>query len=225
MNSENTSSVSNSGTSSETSSGASSDTGFGTGFGAAVNLTPVKTSERIAVIDVVRGFALIGIFLMNIEFFNRSISEIGQGMPFGLTGWDQIASYFVAYFVAGKLWTIFSLLFGMGFAIMLTRSEAKGQNFLKVYVRRILALAAFGLMHHILIWPGDILMSYAIGAAGLLLIFFAPAWWFALLIGVSVMPLVLLQWDVFGAVIFAVVTSGVTAFYIRVEKKIRLISW
>lgn len=188
------------------------------------SLAPVKTSERIAVIDVVRGFALIGIFLMNIEFFNRSISEIGHGMPPGLTGWDQIASYFVAYFVAGKFWTIFSLLFGMGFAIMLTRSEHKGQHFLTLYTRRILALAAFGLLHHILIWPGDILMSYAVGATGMLLILFAPAWWFFMLIGVSLLPLLLLKWDVFGAVIFATVTSGVMAFYIRFEKKIRLFS-
>lgn len=201
------------------------NTSFATEIVKSASMTPVKTAERIAVIDVVRGFALIGIFLMNIEFFNRSISDIGQGMPSGLTGWDWIASYFVAYFVAGKFWTIFSLLFGMGFAIMLTRSEDKGQHFLTLYLRRILALAAFGLMHHILIWPGDILVSYAIGAACLLLTLFAPVWWFLGLIVFSLLPLLLLQWDVFGALIFAVVTSGIMAFYIRVEKKWRLIAW
>lgn len=200
-------------------------TSFATEFAEPVSMAPVKTAERIAVIDVVRGFALIGIFLMNIEFFNRSISEIGQGMPSGLTGWDWIASYFVAYFVAGKFWTIFSLLFGMGFALMLTRSEDKGQHFLTLYLRRILALAAFGLMHHILIWPGDILVSYAVGAACLLLTLFAPVWWFLGLIGLSLLPLLLLDWDVFGALIFAVVTSGIMAFYIRVEEKWRLIVW
>lgn len=200
------------------------NTTIDTGLGESVSMAPVKVSERIAVIDVVRGFALIGIFLMNIEFFNRSISDIGQGMPSGLTGWDQIASYFVAYFVAGKFWTIFSLLFGMGFAIMLTRSESKGQGFLTLYTRRILALAAFGLLHHILIWPGDILMSYAIGAAGMLLILFAPALWFFILIGVSIAPLVLLKIDGFIAFIFAIINCGVMAFYIRNEKKWRCFS-
>ena len=57
---------------------------------------------------------LIGIFLMNIEWFNRSSSGIGLGMPLGLTGIDWFASWFIAYFIQGKFWTIFSLLFGMG---------------------------------------------------------------------------------------------------------------
>ena len=84
---------------------------------------PVATGQRIEALDVVRGFALLGIFLMNIEWFNRPISSLGEGMPRGLTGLDWLASWFVAYFVAGKFWTIFSLLFGMGFAVMLVRAE------------------------------------------------------------------------------------------------------
>jgi len=98
-------------------------------------------------------------------------------MPAGLHGLNWLASYVIAYFVAGKFWTIFSLLFGMGFALMLTRTEAKGQEFLRPYYRRLIALAIFGLLHYILIWPGDILFSYAIAAAGLLLILFADLRW------------------------------------------------
>ena len=59
---------------------------------------------------------------MNIEYFNRTLSSLGQGMPRGLTGVDWWASWFLAYFVQGKFWTIFSLLFGMGFAVIRTRS-------------------------------------------------------------------------------------------------------
>ncbi len=140
-------------------------------------LAPVAVQDRIAVLDVIRGFALIGIFLMNVEFFNRPVGELGQGMPAGLHGLNWLASYVIAYFVAGKFWTIFSLLFGMGFALMLTRTEAKGQEFLRPYYRRLIALAIFGLLHYILIWPGDILFSYAIAAAGLLLILFADLRW------------------------------------------------
>src|SRR3954462_12462121 len=92
-------------------------------------LAPVAISERIQALDVVRGFALIGILMMNVEFFNRATSELGMGIQPGLTGINLWVSWFVAYFVIGKFWTIFSLLFGMGFAVMLTRAEAAGRNF------------------------------------------------------------------------------------------------
>jgi uncharacterized membrane protein YeiB len=70
-------------------------------------VAPVALGERIAVLDVIRGFALIGIFLMNIEFFNRPVGELGEGMPSNLEVFDWLASYLIAYFVAGKFWTIF----------------------------------------------------------------------------------------------------------------------
>ena len=65
-------------------------------------LVPITASQRIEALDVVRGFALLGIFLMNIEYFNRTITSINQGMPRGLTGIDWFASWFIAYFVQGK---------------------------------------------------------------------------------------------------------------------------
>ena len=71
-------------------------------------MAPIAANQRIEALDVVRGFALLGIFLMNIEFFNRTIASLGEGMPRGLTGLNWFASWFVAYFVQGKFWTIFS---------------------------------------------------------------------------------------------------------------------
>lgn len=184
-------------------------------------LVPVSEKERIAVLDVIRGFALIGIFLMNIEFFNRAVGELGEGMPAGLSGLNWLASYVIAYFVAGKFWTIFSLLFGMGFALMLTRTEAKGQDFLTPYFRRLIALAIFGVLHHILIWPGDILFSYAIGAAGLLLILFAKLRWIFL----AAIVLALIAFVPFlnqvGAIAVALTLLGGIAFLIRTEATIK----
>ena len=139
---------------------------------AAPTLAPLPGNQRIEALDVVRGFALIGIFLMNIEFFSRAMSGIGEGMPLGLTGLDWFASWFVAYFVQGKFWTIFSLLFGMGFAVMLTRAERAGRDFIGIYLRRILALAVFGAVHYIYIWQGDILFSYAVAAVALLILLY-----------------------------------------------------
>lgn len=135
--------------------------------------TPIANSERIVTLDVIRGFALLGIFLMNIEWFNRPISDLGAGMPAGVTGIDYWAGWFVHVFVRGKFWTMFSLLFGMGFAVMLTRAEHAGRGFFAPYLRRTLALAVIGALHFIFIWTGDILFSYATGAALLMVVFYA----------------------------------------------------
>ena len=135
-------------------------------------LAPITTRQRIQALDVVRGFALIGICIMNVEFFNRAQVELGSGIPFGVTGLHWWASWFSNYFIAGKFWTIFSLLFGMGFAVMLSRAKESGRDFLLPYVRRIAALGVLGALHHILLWPGDILFSYAVGAVVLLFTLF-----------------------------------------------------
>lgn len=136
-------------------------------------LTPIANNERIVTLDVIRGFALLGIFLMNIEWFNRPLSDLGAGMPIGVTGIDYWAGWFVHVFVRGKFWTMFSLLFGMGFAVMLTRAEHAGRRFFAPYLRRTLALAVIGAVHFICIWTGDILFSYATGAALLMVVFYS----------------------------------------------------
>ena len=133
-------------------------------------LAPTQARERIVALDVIRGFALLGIFLMNIEWFNRPISELGRGIDPSLHGADFAVSWLVYVLVQSKFWTLFSLLFGIGFAVMLGRAEERGSNFAKPYVRRIIGLFLFGAMHFILIWTGDILHNYAITALALLLI-------------------------------------------------------
>ena len=134
---------------------------------------PVAIRDRIQALDVVRGFALLGIALMNVEFFNRPIGELDMGMPAGTSGIDYWAGWFVHVFVRGKFWTMFSLLFGMGFAVMLARAEQAGRGFFAPYLRRTLALAVFGVLHFVFLWTGDILFSYAAGAMLLMLVFYA----------------------------------------------------
>lgn len=155
-------------------------------------LAPVESGERIHALDVVRGVALVGIFLMNVEFFNRPIADLGEGLPSTLTGIHALAGWLVYSFVQGKFWTMFSLLFGMGFAVMLTRAERAGRAFLAPYLRRIAALAVFGALHYILIWSGDILFSYAVAATGLLIVIYgrprAIAAAFVALIGIGFIP-------------------------------------
>lgn len=135
---------------------------------------PTDAVDRLDALDVLRGVALIGICVANVEFFNRPVSESGNGMPAGLHGLDWLVAFLVACLVSGKFWTIFSLLFGMGFALMRERARRAGRPFLPAYGRRIAALGALGLLHHTLLWSGDILTSYAVGALTLMLALFAP---------------------------------------------------
>ena len=133
---------------------------------------PITEGDRIHVLDVIRGFALLGIFMMNVEFFNRPLGEIDVGLPVGVSGVDYWAGWFVYVFVRGKFWTMFSLLFGMGFAVMLGRAEQSGREFFEPYLRRTMTLAVFGTLHAIFIWSGDILFSYALGAALLMIVLY-----------------------------------------------------
>ena len=181
---------------------------------------PVPESQRIEALDVVRGFALLGIFLMNIEWFNRPVATLNDGMPRGLEGLDWLASWFVAYFVQGKFWTIFSLLFGMGFAVMLVRAERAGREFAKVYLRRILALGVFGAVHFIYVWEGDILFSYAMGALALLIVLYGRPWPIviacAVLVGLGFIP----GADPVFRVAGGLAAAGLLALYLRGKKRL-----
>jgi uncharacterized protein len=130
---------------------------------------PVDLSERIVFIDVLRGMALFGILAANMRAFFAPLDAYGTiGVLFPSRA-DVLAQIFVDAFIQGKFITIFSFLFGLGFAIQMSRAEARGARFMGFYPRRLLALALFGLIHGILIWAGDILLTYAVSGAILLL--------------------------------------------------------
>jgi len=183
-------------------------------------LTPIPNDERIEALDVVRGFALLGIFMMNIEFFNRALQAVNEGIPQGLTGLDWLACWFVNYFVQGKFWTIFSLLFGMGFAVMMTRAERAGRPFLKPYLRRILALAVFGAVHFIFLWPGDILFSYAVAAGALLILLYGN--WRYIVGAMAIAAGLGFIFDGFFAVVAGLATVGLMALYMRNERLVSI---
>ena len=185
-------------------------------------MVPIAAAQRIEALDVVRGFALIGIFLMNIEWFNRPFAAFNEGMPRGLTGADWWASWFVGYFVQGKFWTIFSLLFGMGFAVMMVRAEQAGREFKQVYLRRVLALAVFGALHYIFLWHGDILFSYAIAALMLMIVLYGKTWPLLLAIAVAAGLGFVPDWDGFFRVAGGLAAAGLLALYLRSEKRVPL---
>lgn len=117
---------------------------------------PIQLNERIVLYDIIRGFALCGIFLVNIP------SMLGSDWIFGqptYEGSDLIIRTLFDLFIQTKFYTIFSLLFGIGFSIFLERSYARGESISR-YLRRIAVLFLFGLAH-LAIWTGDILHTYA----------------------------------------------------------------
>lgn len=123
---------------------------------------------RIDMLDTIRGFALFGILLMNLEAFNGPILLAMSGVDPALHGANRIADAFIYIFVQGKFWTLFSLLFGIGFAIMYDSAHRTGGDFRRIYKRRLWALLAIGAAHGILIWEGDILFTYALAGFALL---------------------------------------------------------
>lgn len=134
-------------------------------------MAPVAPHERIAAMDVLRGFALLGILLMNIEGMAGPLMGALTGIDPVLHGADRVADALIYVFVQGKFYPLFSMLFGMGFAVMLMRAEAREVPFFGVYLRRVLALLAIGLAHALLLWSGDVLVTYALVGFVLLLFF------------------------------------------------------
>ncbi len=143
-------------------------------------LAPVDEASRIHTLDILRAFALFGVFLMNVEYFARPLQAPERMIEPGLRGANYALAWFEYVFMHGKFWTIFALLFGMGFAVMLGRAEAQGRGFVAPYLRRTAALMAIGLAHAVLIWGGDILHSYAIAACVLLVVLRGRWWWLLL---------------------------------------------
>ncbi len=134
-------------------------------------LAPVSRPERVDLLDVLRGFALLGILLMNIEAFVGPLASAVTGLDPQLTGLDRWADAAIYVIVQGKFYPLFALLFGAGFAMILLRSRARGAGGGWLYLRRTLVLLAIGLLHYLYVWSGDILTNYALTALVMLALF------------------------------------------------------
>lgn len=126
---------------------------------------PTTGRERHVILDALRGLALMGIALANFPEFalwTFLTSEEQAAMP--TASMDEIVRFLQYMLVDGKFYSIFSILFGIGFSLILARHGRK------LFVRRMLLLVVIGFLHLMFIWSGDILLLYAIG--GLLLTLF-----------------------------------------------------
>lgn len=129
--------------------------------------TPGK--NRIISLDIMRGFAILGIFLVNMLSFHSPILYLD---PF--TWWnnpgDEAVYRGIDVLAQGSFYPLFSFLFGYGLVLMYESNTKKGVSFYPIAVRRLLMLLAIGIVHAVFIWHGDILINYAL--LGMLLLLF-----------------------------------------------------
>lgn len=127
--------------------------------------------KRIVILDSLRGFALLGIAIANYpEFSLYSFLSDSEQSAMPTADADMLTRWLELVFVDGKFYTIFSVLFGIGFSIILRNCMARGIGGMKVFYRRMAVLAVIGVAHLLLLWSGDILLLYAL--MGMLL----PLW-------------------------------------------------
>ena len=126
-------------------------------------IQPTQANNRIISLDILRGFALLGILIMNMTSFAMPGAHYLNPMAEGLlTGLDKWAFYFSQLFANQKFMSLFSILFGAGIVLMTGRMEAHGKSSATRHSFRNFWLLVFGLFHAYVIWHGDILVQYAL---------------------------------------------------------------
>lgn len=136
----------------------------------AISAGPVK--RRFVVLDMLRGFALLGIILANFpEFSLWTFQTEGHLASMPSSDTDHLTHWLLYLFVDGKFYTLFSLLFGIGFSIIINNCKKRGANGKHIFYRRMTILAIIGCLHLLMLWSGDILLLYAL--MGMLL----PLFW------------------------------------------------
>jgi uncharacterized protein len=128
----------------------------------AVAARPTIDAERLDILDALRGFALAGIFLLNLAAFSGFAFMTPEQMAASPTAsLDLPIAGIVVWLGYGKFYSLFSLLFGIGFSLQLAAAERREDHTLSVFRRRLLVLMVIGAVH-LYVWEGDILFLYAI---------------------------------------------------------------
>jgi len=126
-----------------------------------VNNAPIQNHEREIFMDALRGFAILGIFIANLNFLSHYHGSDDISSPWLLPGSDDVMSFFHHWFIEGKFYSIFSLLFGWGIALQIKRGMDNGVDALPIVKRRLRIMLLLGAIH-LLIWIGDIVFFYAL---------------------------------------------------------------
>lgn len=121
------------------------------------------TLSRLPALDGLRGIAVMGIAVMNLVAFAQPSGAYFNPLAWGPASSPDLWAWSAAFvLVDGKMRALFTILFGAGMAILASRAEAADENARAAHHRRMAALGAIGLAHGVLLWPGDILLHYAL---------------------------------------------------------------
>ena len=125
--------------------------------------TPLEAQQRLTNLDVIRGVALLGILLMNIQAFSLHFAAYSNPLALGpINDTDYLIYYFNHIFADQKFMTLFATLFGVGVVLMTDKLDSKGAETRKIHFKRMIILMFIGLLHAYFLWFGDILFTYAI---------------------------------------------------------------
>jgi uncharacterized protein len=170
--------------------------------------------NRFVILDIIRGIAVFGIIIMNFDVLSGYYflsSEVKSSFPNARL--DNLIQFAQFLFVDGKFYSIFSILFGLGFTIFYHNVANKGINPRAIFYRRLWFLFGIGFIHFMFIWQGDILLLYAILGFALPMFYSLSnrallIWAVCLILSPIVLDLILLQLAWFpGPVIEAWVLS------------------
>jgi uncharacterized protein len=129
---------------------------------------PLAPEDRYETLDVLRGFALFGVFLMNFLGFAQWIMATdAQMLALPTVGVDAALRWVILWLVGEKANTLFAFLFGLGFSIQMQRLQGRGAPFKSVYMRRLAVLLVIGVVHQVFFWNWDILHLYALAGFAL----------------------------------------------------------
>lgn len=134
-------------------------------------MQPTPTTQRFQILDVLRGFALLGVLVANMAY-HSGYWFLSPEKQEALTHYTlgKYILWGIHFITEGKFYSIFSLLFGIGFGLQLQRAKAQNTAFVGRFSRRLFILICIGLTHAFLFYVGDILVTYAV--LGFVLILF-----------------------------------------------------
>jgi uncharacterized protein len=124
-------------------------------------LAPIASQDREQFMDVLRGIAILGIFIANLAGFSWYAENPANTGPWLLPEQDHTMAFLHHMFIEGKFYSIFSLLFGWGIALQMKRAADKGIDAAPLVRRRLGWMLLLGAIH-LIIWPGDIVFFYAL---------------------------------------------------------------
>ncbi len=125
-------------------------------------VSPTLQKDRIAMLDILRGFAIFGILMVNMMWYNTPIASLISDNSIWTGTADKAARFFITFLFEGKFYVLFSMLFGYGFWLFLNKRNPDGIPILRLYAMRLFILLLIGAAHVLLLWPGDILVFYAL---------------------------------------------------------------